>query len=158
MIEAEGDFSRVKVEELFRHPAVVIELVLGITPKTLDAVQVVAPFRAASLLPDDDVRAFHREPGVSLPVVNVVEAVWPRGLNHGTLDGAALATLIPISHCSTCYLPIRGCEAPPNRHPQLSWPGTSYPLPLDRPLLACAIAREAHAVVNLAYELHVLMQ
>lgn len=45
MVEAEGDVSQVKIEELFRYSAVVVEPMLGIAPEAFDAVQVVAPAR-----------------------------------------------------------------------------------------------------------------
>src|SRR5437763_1292204 len=74
MIEAERDFTQVKVEELLRHAAVHVEPMFGIAPEAFDPVDVVAPTRPAALLPDDDVRAANTQAGISLPVVRVVEA------------------------------------------------------------------------------------
>src|ERR1700749_484040 len=93
MVEAEGNFSQVKMEELFRHPAVVVEPMLGVTPEAFYPVDVVAPFGSPALLPDDDVRAAPREPGVSLPIVGLVEASRSRVFDHEPLDSAPPAPL-----------------------------------------------------------------
>lgn len=74
MIESERDFTQVKVEELLRHAAIHVELMLSVAPEAFDAVDVVAPARPAALFPDDDVRAAYAERCISLPVVRVVEA------------------------------------------------------------------------------------
>jgi hypothetical protein len=49
MIEAERDFTQVKMEELLRHAAVHVKPMFGIAPEVLDAVDVVAPARPAAL-------------------------------------------------------------------------------------------------------------
>lgn len=93
MIKAEGNFSQVKMEELFRYSAIVVEPMLGVTPEAFNAVDVIPPFGSSSLFPDDDMGAAHAQPGVSLPVVRVVKAARPRVLDDEPFDSAATAPL-----------------------------------------------------------------
>jgi hypothetical protein len=44
VVEAEGNFSQVKMEKLSRYSAVHVELMLGVTPEAFDAVDVVTSF------------------------------------------------------------------------------------------------------------------
>src|SRR5690606_36119285 len=55
-----------------------VQPMLSITPKALDAIDVVASLGATTFLTHDDVITAHRQRGVSLPAVGVVQAARPR--------------------------------------------------------------------------------
>src|SRR2546423_3532842 len=49
---------------------------LSITPKAFNAVQVVAPLRATSLLSDNYMIAAHAQRSISVPIVRVIKTAW----------------------------------------------------------------------------------
>jgi len=79
IIEAERNFTQEKMEELFGQSPVVVEPVFGITPKALNAIQMVSPLRLAFLLAYDDMATPDRQGAIGVPVIGVIQAARPGG-------------------------------------------------------------------------------
>lgn len=86
MIESESHFSEIEMEVSPRNAPVGIEPMLSIAPESLDAVDVIASFRATFLFPDDNVLAAHGQGRISLPFVSVVETSGCRMRDHFSKD------------------------------------------------------------------------
>jgi hypothetical protein len=73
MIKAELDLLEIEVEVLHRHTTIGIQPMFGIGPEALDAVDMIASPGHALDLADDHVLAPHRQRGVGMPVIGIIE-------------------------------------------------------------------------------------